>query len=106
MQFDIETGTIKDPSTPMFASQKDVFQPRVSFTYAPGKTVFRAGFGIFAGPGQTEDQIQPIESDRISSTCSGGAYPIDPAAVAERVHQQPGRPPVPAAGLLERLQHS
>ena len=35
-----------------------------------GKTVFRAGFGMFVGPGQTEDQIQPIESDRISSTLS------------------------------------
>ena len=40
-------------------------------TWAPGSTggrVLRGGFGIFVGPGQTEDQIQPIESDRISTT--------------------------------------
>ena len=32
------------------------------------KTVIRTGFGIYYGPGQVEDQIQPIQSDRISST--------------------------------------
>ena len=40
-------------------------------------TVLRGGFGIFVGPGQTEDQIQPIESDRISTTITGGQYPVD-----------------------------
>src|SRR5262249_58660240 len=42
-------------------------------------TVFRGGFGIFVGPGQTEDQIQPIEADRISTTVSSGAigYPFN-----------------------------
>ena len=65
-----------DPNTtPLYKSKKNNFQPRVSLTYAPGKTVFRGGFGIFVGPGQTEDQIQPVESDRISSTLSNGAVP-------------------------------
>ena len=45
------------------------------------KTVLRGGFGIFVGPGQTEDQIQPIEAERISTTLSAGAagaaYPVD-----------------------------
>ena len=44
----------------------------------------RGGFGIFVGPGQTEDQIQPIEAERISTTLTSGAllaYPIDPAAI-------------------------
>jgi hypothetical protein len=44
----------------------------------------RGGVGIFVGPGQTEDQIQPIEAERISTTLSSGpllAYPIDPAAI-------------------------
>jgi len=29
---------------------------------ASDKTVVRGGFGLFVGPGQTEDQIQPIEA--------------------------------------------
>src|ERR1044071_5705499 len=57
--------------------------------FGGGHTVLRGGFGIFYGPGQTEDQIQPIESDRISSTFTsnpifnGGpalVFPLDPAA--------------------------
>ena len=32
--------------------------------------MLRGGFGIFVGPGQTEDQIQPIEAERISTTLS------------------------------------
>ena len=35
--------------------------------------MLRGGFGIFVGPGQTEDQIQPIEAERISTTLSSGA---------------------------------
>ena len=38
--------------------------------FSGNRTVFRGGFGIYYGPGQTEDQIQAIESDRISSTIS------------------------------------
>jgi Carboxypeptidase regulatory-like domain/TonB dependent receptor len=81
--FDIETGTLKDPGTSFYHSKTNNFQPRVGLTWAPGsgRTVLRGGFGIFVGPGQTEDQIQPIESDRISSTLTGGQYPIDPAVL-------------------------
>ena len=82
VKFNIDTGVIDPNTTPLYASKKNNFQPRVSFTYAPGKTVFRAGFGIFVGPGQTEDQIQPVESDRISSTLSNGAFPVDSGAAA------------------------
>jgi hypothetical protein len=48
--------------------------------------VIRGGWGLYYGPGQTEDQIQPIESDRISSTITSGsllAFPANiPAIVA------------------------
>ena len=48
--------------------------------FGGGRTVLRGGFGIFYGPGQTEDQIQPIESDRISSTfTSNPIFPNGPA---------------------------
>ena len=45
------------------------------------KTVVRAGIGVFVGPGQTEDQIQPIEAERISTTVTGGSYPVNSATI-------------------------
>jgi hypothetical protein len=77
--FDITNRTLKSPDQPFF-KVKHNFGPRLGLTWSPngpgffggGRTVLRGGFGIFYGPGQTEDQIQPIESDRISSTLSSG----------------------------------
>jgi hypothetical protein len=76
--FDITTGTLRDPSEAAFRTSKNNFGPRVALTWSPnsggtgffagGRTVLRGGFGIYYGPGQTEDQIQPIESDRIQTT--------------------------------------
>jgi hypothetical protein len=89
--FDITTGTIRDPSEPAFKSSKTNFGPRVALTWSPnqtgtgffagGKTVFRGGIGLYYGPGQTEDQIQPIESDRISTTITSGALLAFPANI-------------------------
>lgn len=80
------------PSTTTYKANATNFGPRVGIAWSPAQsstglfggdhTVLRAGFGMFYGPGQTEDLIQPIESDRVSSTLgSGSTYPIDPAAV-------------------------
>ena len=59
--------------------------PRVSGTYSlTSNTVLKGGIGVFVGPGQTEDQIQPIEAERINTTLTSGAllaFPIDPAAI-------------------------
>jgi hypothetical protein len=85
VKFNILTGTIDPQTTPLLISKRDNVQPRVSATFSPaGKTVVRGGFGIFVGPGQTEDQIQPIEAERINTTLTSGpllAYPLDPALV-------------------------
>ncbi|HEY6121440.1 MAG TPA: hypothetical protein VIV66_15885, partial [Pyrinomonadaceae bacterium] len=80
--FDINNGLLLDSTRPAFKSTKTNFGPRVALTWSPnragtgffggGRTVLRGGFGIYYGPGQTEDQIQPIESDRISSTLTSG----------------------------------
>jgi hypothetical protein len=89
VKFNIDNGVIDPNTTPLYRSHKNNFQPRVSFTYAPGKTVFRAGGGMFVGPGQTEDQIQPVESDRISSTLSSGTFPVDQAALVAAFTSNP-----------------
>ncbi|HBB98168.1 MAG TPA: hypothetical protein DC054_22515 [Blastocatellia bacterium] len=90
--FDILTGVLRDSTGDPYSSSKGNFGPRIAVTWSPnvkgngffsgGHTVLRGGFGIYYGPGQTEDQIQPIESNRISSTLNGGTYPQDPNAIA------------------------
>ena len=85
VRFNIETGQLDDPTAPFLTMKKNNFQPRVSMTYSPtSKTVVRGGFGIFVGPGQTEDQIQPIEAERINTTLSSGpllAFPLDASLI-------------------------
>ena len=48
---DTETGKLKPSDTAFYHTTKDNVLPRVGFTYAPGKTVVRGGFGILVGPG-------------------------------------------------------
>jgi hypothetical protein len=58
--------------------------------YSPTtKTSIRGGFGIFHGPGQTEDLLQPIESDLVNTLVTGGTYPIDPSAVRQSFISNP-----------------
>jgi outer membrane receptor protein involved in Fe transport len=79
VKFNIDTGVIDPNTTPLYKASKTNFQPRLSASFAPNdKTAIRAGFGLMVGPGQTEDLIQPIESDRVSTTLSTGIiYPMD-----------------------------
>ena len=84
--FDMTAGNIVTKyAGDWYTSKKTNFGPRVGLTWAPkwgeSKTVFRAGAGLFYGPGQTEDQIQPEANDRVSRTfTSGKVYPIVPAS--------------------------
>src|SRR5882762_3328822 len=81
-----------DWSSDVCSSDLGIWRPRVALTWSPnpagsgffsgGRTVLRGGFGIYYGPGQTEDQIQPIESNRISSTLSNVTFPQDPNVIA------------------------
>ncbi|HYJ90598.1 MAG TPA: TonB-dependent receptor, partial [Pyrinomonadaceae bacterium] len=100
--FDIRTGTFRPPTEDPYKTLKNNFGPRVALTWSPnvggsgffsgGRTVFRGGFGIYYGPGQTEDQIQPIESDRISSTVTSGsllAFPANIPAIINNFNNNP-----------------
>jgi hypothetical protein len=83
--FDMKAGTIYPKYTgDWFNSSKSNFGPRLAVTWSPdfskGLTVVRVGGGVFYGPGQTEDQIQPEANDRVQRTfTSGKVYPINPA---------------------------
>jgi hypothetical protein len=88
---DINNCNRLDPSTDFYKSKKNNFGPRLAITYAPnykagffggGRTVLRGGFGIYFGPGQTEDQLQPVESLRVNRTLSNvaNAFSTDPAS--------------------------
>ncbi len=82
VKFNIETGKLDPDTTPLYQSKKNNFQPRLSATFSPtDKMVFKGGFGIFVGPGQTEDQIQPVEAERISTTASNSSYPANIDAI-------------------------
>ncbi|MGI8919818.1 MAG: carboxypeptidase regulatory-like domain-containing protein [Pyrinomonadaceae bacterium] len=92
--FDITSGVLRDPAEDAFGSKRSNLGPRLAVTWSPnvsgsgffggGKTVLRGGVGVFFGPGQTEDQIQPIESDRIQTTITSGsllAFPANTSAI-------------------------
>lgn len=100
--FDLETGTLRPPTEDPYKTSKTNFGPRVALTWSPdiggngffsgGRTVIRGGFGIYYGPGQTEDQIQPIESDRISSTITSGsllAFPANIQGIVDNFNNNP-----------------
>ena len=85
--YNIVTGTLDAPgSRPFYKTSKAAFGPRLGISWSPtalnGKTTFRIGGGYYYGPGQGEDLIQPIESDRVSTTAAG-RYPIDALAVVK-----------------------
>jgi hypothetical protein len=79
------------------------FAPRLSFAWSPdmlkGRTVIRAGAGIFYGDAQLGDQYSPANNDAVRYTLTavstpGLAYPFDPfinsnAAIAAAPRSMP-----------------
>ena len=83
--YNIVTGKLDVPgSRPFYQTAKASFGPRLALSWTPdslkGKTTLRIGSGYYYGPGQGEDLIQPIESDRVSVS-TVGRYPIDALTV-------------------------
>jgi hypothetical protein len=85
---DARTGQFQDPTLPFYQASRNAWGPRLAFTWAPeflgGRTVIRAGGGLYYGPGQFEDLIQPIESNVLRSTTSiaGGIDSTTPTRVS------------------------
>lgn len=85
--YNIVTGKLDAPgSRPFYQSSKTAFGPRLGLSWAPSKlnnkTTLRIGAGYYYGPGQGEDLIQPIESDRVSTTTTG-RFPVDALTVVK-----------------------
>ncbi len=78
--FDMDTATLKGPNSPWYKSSKLNFGPRLAFTWQPERlksTVLRLGAGYYYGPGQTEDQVQPIDSDRVTVRATNAVFPVN-----------------------------
>src|SRR5262245_16225288 len=79
---DTLTGLRTPGDADPYRAPKLDFGPRLALTWSPralgNRTVFRIGAGYYRGPGQSEDQNQPILNDIVNQTLSTGvAYPID-----------------------------
>ncbi len=85
---DAATGKILPSDNKFYQTAGNNFGPRLGLTWTPsflgGKTVIRGGGGLFYGPGQYEDLIQPIESNvfRSTQTIAGGLSSTTGSAVS------------------------
>ncbi len=85
--FFIEENNFSTDPDNFYDPDKNNFAPRLSAVYrVDDRTVFRTGFGLFYGPGQFEDRIQPIENAiarrRVGAADvpgNGLAYPVSPS---------------------------
>jgi len=75
---------------PWYRSSKLNFGPRLGFSWSPqrfkNKTVLRIGAGYYYGPGQTEDQVQPIDSDRVTATLTNAAFPVNSQEIIDKIY--------------------
>jgi hypothetical protein len=77
--FDTNKGDFAPLGTPAYMPDRNNFGPRASLAWAPGflkdRTVIRAGYGVYFGPGQVDDVMAGIESTEQSFSLSAGEFP-------------------------------
>jgi outer membrane receptor protein involved in Fe transport len=85
--FALECGGFCPPGTPFYNPDRNNFAPRLGLAWAPtvfkDRTVIRAGYGVFFGPGQNDDVFAAIDSsaDRITldrTLAPNLTYPVTP----------------------------
>jgi hypothetical protein len=85
--FDPACGGFCQPGSPWYFPDRNNFGPRLGLAWSPkalkDRTVIRAGYGIFYGPGQVDDVFAALDSaaDRISldrTQAPNLTYPIAP----------------------------
>ena len=87
--FFVEENEFSDDPDNFYDADRNNFAPRLSAVYQLNdRTVLRGGFGLFYGPGQFEDRIQPIENDierrRVGAADvpnNGLVYPVPPSVL-------------------------
>jgi hypothetical protein len=88
--FFVEDNAFAPDGASFYDADKNNFSPRLSAAFEINeKTALRAGFGLFYGPGQFEDRIQPIENyierRRVQTADvpnNGLAYPVSSSQLA------------------------
>ncbi len=88
--FFVEDNAFAPDGSPFYDADKNNFSPRLSAAFEINeKTALRAGFGLFYGPGQFEDRIQPIENyierrrvQQADIPNNGLAYPVPASQLA------------------------
>jgi hypothetical protein len=86
--FDETKGNFAPQGTAPYFPDRNNIAPRIAVAWAPealkNKTVIRAGYGMFYGPGQVDDVFGPAESYEQSYSLDGAdvpgglSYPIEP----------------------------
>jgi hypothetical protein len=88
--FFVEDNAFAPEGSAFYDADKNNVSPRVSAAFELNdKTAVRAGFGLFYGPGQFEDRIQPIENyierrrvQQADIPNNGLAYPVASSQLA------------------------
>ena len=81
--FFVEENDFGNVGDGFYDADKNNFSPRLSAAYQLGdRTVVRGGFGLFYGPGQFEDRIQPIENYIDRSRVQASDVPANTLAVS------------------------
>ena len=102
--FFVEENEFGTDADNFYDPDRNNFAPRLAASFTPWgpKTVLRGGFGLYYGPGQSEDRIQPIENAIERRQASAGdvpnnglQYPVPPQSLVNQVsirgytHQRP-----------------